>query len=122
VAIGRASRGASALARHQEIEKESLPESGGAPGRGADAIAELYVELSQIMARSAGDPSVNPEVQSRLARLRALQGEEAERIRRRLDEGLYLQPGTGYQALEEARRLLAEHARRPAPADIPSNR
>ncbi len=105
----------------QELERDRL--SGGDAGRvpERDAIGELYVELRRLIARSADDPSLNPEVQSRLARLRALQGEEAEKIRRHLDEGLSLKPGTGYQALEKARRLLAEHAH-PASEDLPSSR
>jgi len=105
----------------REIETDRLRggEAGRVPRR--DAIGELYVELRRLIARSADDPSLNPEVQSRLARLRALQREEAEKIRRSLDEGLSLKPGTGYQALDEARRLLAEHAH-PASKDLPSSR
>ena len=86
-----------------------------------NAIDDLYVELRQLMARSTGDPSLNPEIRSRLAQLRALQAVEAAKIRERLDEGLHLKPGSGYQALEEARRLLAQHAH-PAPQDLPSSR
>jgi hypothetical protein len=86
-----------------------------------DPINELYIELRRLNERSAVDPSVNPEIQNRLAQLRALQEEEAQKIRRRLDASLHLKPGTGYQALEEARKLLAEHAHS-ATKDLPSSR
>jgi hypothetical protein len=86
-----------------------------------DAIDELYTELRQLWARSITDPSANPEIQSCFARLRALQEEEAEAIQKSLDESLHLKPGSGYRALEEARKLLAEHAR-PASKDLPSSR
>jgi dsDNA-specific endonuclease/ATPase MutS2 len=87
----------------------------------SDAIDALYSELRQLLATSIVDPSENPEIKSRFAQLRALQSEEAEAMRKRLDERLHLKPGAGYQALEEARRLLAEHANS-APEDLPSSR
>lgn len=86
-----------------------------------DLMNKLYAELRQLTASSAVDPSENPEIQSRYTRLRALQEEEAEAIQKSLDESLHLKPGSGYQALEEARRLLAEHAR-PASKNFSSSR
>ena len=84
-----------------------------------DPIDELYTELRQLMARRSIDPAADAEFQSRFRRLRALQHEEAEMIRQRLDAGLYLKPGTGYQSLQEARALLHAH---PSPKDLPSSR
>jgi hypothetical protein len=114
----------SRLRRTQETARTKIEETlqtGSSTGQERDAINELYVELRQLISRSAGDSSLNPEVQRRLAQLRALQREEAEKIRRSLDEGLHLKPGSGYQALDEARRLLAEYAH-PAPQNLSSSR
>lgn len=110
----------------QELEQYQLTKrSTGSTGSGEaverDLIDDLYIELRRLNERSAVDSSVNSEIQNRLAQLRALQAEEAQKIRRHLDASLHLKPGTGYQALEEARRLLAEHAHS-APKDLPSSR
>lgn len=112
------------LWRTQKIAQMKINEAqqaGSSIGQEHNVINGLYVELRQLIARSAGNPSLSPEIQRRLTQLRALQREEAQRIRRSLDSGLHLKPGTGYQALEEARRLLAEHAH-PAPQNLPSSR
>ena len=85
------------------------------------AIDELYVELHRLTEDSTVDPSDDPEIQGCIARLRALQSEEAEAMLKRLDDSLHLRPGAGYRALEEARRLLAEHAH-PASEDPSTSR
>lgn len=57
--------------------------------------------------REHSDASPQEElIRSRMARLRDLQQREALALRRRLEAGLSLKPGAGYQALREAKRLL----------------
>jgi hypothetical protein len=67
----------------------------------------------QLMSRPEAD--VDSEIEQRLARLRALQQEEAAAMRRRYEARSRLKPGTGWQALSEARKLLSEHGQLPRP-------
>ena len=81
-----------------------------------EAINRLYAELRPLMSRAEDDPTLEAEVQTKLARLRKLQTEEAEEMVKRFDVSLSLKPGEGYQALERARELLARYED-PAPSN-----
>lgn len=70
-----------------------------------EAINRLYAELRPLMSRAEDDPSLEGEVQAKLARLRKLQTEEAEEMVKRFDASLSLKPGEGYRALKRAREL-----------------
>ncbi len=74
-----------------------------------EAINRLYTELRPLMSRAVVDPSLEEEVQAKLALLRRLQTEEADEMEKRLEARLHLKPGDGYRALERARELLARY-------------
>jgi len=74
-----------------------------------EAINRLYAELRPLMSRAEDDPSLEGEVQAKLAHLRKLQTEEAEEMEKRLEARLHLKTGEGYRALERAEELLARY-------------
>lgn len=86
-------------------ERRSGTESEG-DSRNA-AIDALYAELRQLMSRP--EPGADSEIEQRLAQLRALQREEAAAMRQRYEARTHLKPGTGWQALSQARKLLSEN-------------
>lgn len=61
------------------------------------------------MSRAEDDPSLEGEVQAKLALLRKLQTEEADEMVKRLDASVSLKPGEGYRALQRAEELLARY-------------
>lgn len=65
-------------------------------------IDALYGELHRLMAESPDASALAPK----LDRLRRLQRDEAEEMRRRFEASLSLAPGSGLAVLQEARRLL----------------
>ncbi len=71
------------------------------------AIDAIYAELHRLMSSPA--PGSEPEIEQKLARLRALQQEEAATMRRRYESRAHLKPGMGWQALSQARALLSEN-------------
>jgi hypothetical protein len=85
----------------------------GADREGADAgsrnasIDALYAELRHLM--NYPEPDSELEIEQKLARLRALQQEEAAAMRRRYEARGDLQPGAGWRALSQARTLLSEN-------------
>jgi chromosomal replication initiator protein DnaA len=96
-----------------------LPEPLDEPASDEPSIDQLYAELHQLSARGeAGEAGLEPEIASRLERLRKLQREEAQRMRERLESRLNLAPGAGHSALQKARQLLERHETA-APADPP---
>jgi len=64
------------------------------------------------MARKNPSPELEERIRLRLARLRELQEEEAEEMRRRFE--MVWKPGEGRKALEEAKRILARYEDPPA--------
>jgi hypothetical protein len=74
-----------------------------------EAINRLYAELRPLMSRAEDDPSLEGEVQAKLALLRKLQTEEADEMVKRLDASVSLKPGEGYRALQRAEELLARY-------------
>jgi hypothetical protein len=74
-----------------------------------EAINRLYAELRPLMSHAVADPSLEEEVQTKLALLRRLQTEEAEEMEKRLEARLHLKSGEGYRALERAEELLARY-------------
>jgi len=72
-------------------------------------IDRLYAELRPLMSRAVADPSLQGEVQAKLAHLRRLQSEEADEMEKRFEAGLLLKPGEGWQALKRADELLARY-------------
>lgn len=82
-------------------------------------IDDLYDRLAALrgdLERAPGDPGLKAEFTFAFDRLRALQEEEARRIRERVEQGLLAPLGTGDQLLAQARDLLRKHAD-PAPPD-----
>jgi hypothetical protein len=77
------------------------------------SIEGLYAELCQLMSRPETD--VDLEIEQRLERLRTLQQKEAAVMRQRYEARSRLKPGTGWQALSEARKLLSENENPPSP-------
>ncbi|HEX3129627.1 MAG TPA: hypothetical protein VH394_19980 [Thermoanaerobaculia bacterium] len=75
-------------------------------------IDRLYAELHRLTSQPV--PGADSEIEQRLARLRALQEEEAAAMRQRYEASSPLKPGTGWQALNEARRLLSENENPPS--------
>ncbi|MFL6232436.1 MAG: hypothetical protein ACJ76N_04825, partial [Thermoanaerobaculia bacterium] len=57
-----------------------------------EAINQLYTELRPLMSRAVADPSLEEEVQTKLALLRRLQTAEAEEMVKRFDASLLLKP------------------------------
>ena len=74
-----------------------------------EAINRLYAELRPLMSRAEDDPSLEEEVQTKLARLRKLQTEEADDMVKRFEASLSLKSGEGYRALKRAEELLARY-------------
>jgi hypothetical protein len=74
-----------------------------------EAINRLYAEWRPLMSRAVADPSLEEEVQAKLARLRKLQTEEADEMVKRFEASLLLKPGEGDRTLERARELLAQY-------------
>lgn len=97
-----------------EVVAEEVVASGPAPEEDTRdaAIDRLYSELRQLM--SQPESSADPEIEQKLARLRALQQEEAAAMRERYIARSPLKPGAGWQALSEARKLLSENENPPA--------
>lgn len=97
-----------------EIVAEEVVASEAAPGEDTRdaAIDRLYVELRQLMSRP--ESSADPEIEQKLAVLRALQKEEAAAMRERYMTRSPLKPGAGWQALSEARKLLSENENPPS--------
>jgi hypothetical protein len=85
--------------------KEHLAETRGEGSRDA-TIDRLYAELRQLMSHPEGSEL---EIEQRLAHLRTLQQEEAAAMRQRYEDRSHLKPGTGWQALSQARKLLSEN-------------
>lgn len=79
-------------------------------------IDQLYAELRQLFAQEESREATE-KIQARLEELRTLQEEEADWLQRRFESRLHLKPGTGWKALENARRLLEDED--PASADLP---
>jgi hypothetical protein len=75
------------------------------PSSREEAINRLYAELRPLMSRAEDDPSLEGEVQAKLARLRKLQTEEADEMVKRFEASLSLKPGEGDRTLERAREL-----------------
>lgn len=69
-------------------------------------IDALYAELRRLRERE--DPALSNEIESRFQRLRELQRQEAEAMRLQFESRLYLKPGEGWGALQQARTLLDE--------------
>jgi hypothetical protein len=61
------------------------------------------------MSRAEDDPSLEEEVQTKLARLRKLQTEEADEMVKRFEASVSLKSGEGYRALRRAEELLARY-------------
>lgn len=97
-----------------EVVAEEVVASGAAPEEGSRnaAIDRLYAELRQLMSRS--ESSADSETEQKLALLRTLQREEAAAMRERYIARSPLKPGAGWQALDEARRLLSENENPPS--------
>jgi hypothetical protein len=71
-------------------------------------IEGLYAEIRDLAACAIREPGLKSKVDPLKARLRALQEEEADEIEQRFDARLHLKPGSGWQALELAKRLAGE--------------
>jgi hypothetical protein len=97
-----------------EVVAEEVVASGAAPEEGSRnaAIDRLYAELRQLMSRPGS--SADSEIEQKLALLRTLQQKEAAAMRERYIARSPLKPGAGWQALDEARRLLSENENPPS--------
>ena len=73
-------------------------------------IDALYAEVRQLMKRDRAEPAARKLVHDRVGELRKLQRLEAEAMRRRFESRRSFPPGTGLEALENARRLLGDDA------------
>lgn len=100
--------------------KASLRSQGDDTAR-SQAIDRLYAELRPLMSRAASDPSLRAEVQAKLDVLRRLQTEEADEMQERFESNLTLKPGEGWQALRQAKALLAKYED-PAASNSPISR
>jgi DNA-binding MarR family transcriptional regulator len=69
-------------------------------------IGALYSRIRELLARSMEEPALKSEIEPLVRRLRTLQDQEADELERRFKARLHLQPGTGWQALERAEKLL----------------
>jgi hypothetical protein len=97
-----------------EVVAEEVVASRAAPEESSRdaAIDRLYAELRQLMSRP--ESSADSEIEQKLALLRALQQEEAAAMRERYIARSPLKPGAGWQALNEARKLLSENENPPS--------
>lgn len=69
-------------------------------------IDQIYDELRDLVGRSADNPDLKAEIESKRKQLRALQVEEAAAWRQRAEARRHLKPGEGYRLLQRAERLL----------------
>ncbi len=83
-------------------------------------IDALYGEIRQLMNPGQTSPASRELVRDRVEELRRLQRLEGEAMRRRFESRLSFPPGTGLEALENARRLLGDDADTTS-ADGPAN-
>ncbi|MFY9821704.1 MAG: antitoxin family protein [Thermoanaerobaculia bacterium] len=113
------------LAEHQLVLLEIQTERRGSgrrsrlvlraqPGgpEGAVEISEdidgLYVQIRELVARSAAEPDLRQEIDLLVQRLRALQQREAVDLERLLKPRRRLEAGAGWDALARVDRLLGE--------------
>lgn len=73
----------------------------------SDSIDSLYAELRCLQMKEAL-PGAAKRAEEIFLQLRKLQEEEAVRFQRKFESRLHLEPGTGWQALENAKRLLED--------------
>jgi CheY-like chemotaxis protein len=71
-------------------------------------IDSLYAEIRALVARSATDPTVRGEIDSRMKELRRLQEEEAAELGRRYEASLGFKPGSLLELLERGRKALGD--------------
>ena len=71
-----------------------------------EQIDRLYDEIRELVGRSAENPGLKTEIESKREQLQALQAEEASAWRQRADARRHLKPGEGYRLLERATSLL----------------
>lgn len=69
-------------------------------------IQQIYSQLRDLVARSAEDPSLGPEIDRARHRLQALQVQEAELMEKRAASRLQFDPVEGERLLERAESLL----------------
>ena len=84
-----------------------------------DQITNLYSELEELMARVDEDQRLTEVIEDRFTELRELQLEEAKAMRKRFEARFHLKPGSGWEALRQAKRLVHE-AKHFAEADATS--
>jgi hypothetical protein len=101
-----------------EVVAEEVVASGAASDEGSRnaTIDRLYAELRQLM--SQPESSADSEIEQKLALLRTLQQEEAAAMRERHIARSPLKPGSGWQALGKARKLLSENEN--SPSQVPT--
>ncbi|MEA2600711.1 MAG: hypothetical protein QOF89_1703 [Acidobacteriota bacterium] len=100
----------------QDIADEVLEElklrgtDSGIEERGApsDEIAKLYADIRSLLMRSVSEPDLKNEIEPRMARLRALQKQEAEKMEQRFRSRLSVQPETVRELLARAERLAQD--------------
>ena len=73
-----------------------------------DRIDDLYTELDELMAASEDDASLAGRIDDRFAKLRKLQLQEAEEMRKRFEARRLQDPADGLRVLQEARELIGE--------------
>jgi hypothetical protein len=71
-------------------------------------IDALYAEIRSLVSRSAADPSLRGELDSRMRELRRLQEQEAAEIGRRYEASLSFKPGSLHELLERAHQALGD--------------
>lgn len=71
-------------------------------------IQQVYTKLRHLVAQSAEDPSVGPEIDRARDRLHSLQVREVELMERRAASRLHFDPEEGERLLERAESLLEE--------------
>ncbi len=69
-------------------------------------IQQVYSELRDLVARSAKDPALGPEIDRARHRLHTLQGREVELMEKRAASRLHFDPIEGQRLLERAEGLL----------------
>lgn len=69
-------------------------------------IGQLYSEIRELVVEGPSHPEVLEEIEEKRVQLRELQRIEAEEMQRRAEARRHLSPGSGLQALEQARNLL----------------
>ncbi len=94
-----------------DLSSESVADDDATLSRGRNArIDALYARIRQLMRPGPTSTASRELIRDRVEELRRLQQLEAQAMRRRFESRLSCPPGTGLEALDNARRLLGEDA------------